>query len=188
MIARCDVCGGPLAATFRTEGRRQYQCHKAGHVRIDADPLDEIAEAALLTYLARPDIAAALVADEGDDEALAEARAALARVRAELEDLIDKVGRGAITAMLAAGAEPKIQARLAEATRQVEELATPSSLRGLIDPVGDVVVQWRAAPMPVRRDIARRLLGTDGLGELRVMRSPSRGHATPAADRVRWAP
>ncbi len=190
MIARCDVCGAPLAATFRISGRRQYQCHGVGHVRIDADPLDELAEAAMLTFLARPDIADALVADDGDDEALAAARETQARIRRELDELAEQVGlgpdNGGISATLAARAEPAILARLTEATRRVDELSTPSSLRGLIDPAGDVVAQWKAAPMPVKREIARMLLAADMLGELRVTRSPTPGLPAPVADRVVW--
>ena len=77
LIAVCDVCGGPLAASYR-RGGREYECQRASHVRISADDLDAYAEASMLAYLARPDVIAELRATpEGDGE--------LAQVRADLE-------------------------------------------------------------------------------------------------------
>jgi hypothetical protein len=73
MIARCDVCSGPLAAHYR-RGPRQYVCHERSHVRVDADDLDAYATGAMLAYLSRPDNVERLVAPEAGDERLAAVR------------------------------------------------------------------------------------------------------------------
>lgn len=187
MIARCDVCGRPLAATYRrAEGIRHYQCHGFGHVLINADDLDRVAEAAMLRFLKNPKNLERIIPDDSDSDALAEAREVVARIGRELDDLADQVGSGALSATLAARAEPAIQARLDEASRHVDELSKPSSLRGLIDPAGDVDAQWKAAPMPVKREIARTLLAEDALGELRLARRAAAGPSVPAAERIVW--
>jgi DNA invertase Pin-like site-specific DNA recombinase len=186
MIGRCDVCGGPLASTSR-RGMGEYYCHRGGHVRVLEADLDGLAEAVMVGYLARPDNVARLTADEGGDDALADARDEVARIRAELEDLGDKVGRGDLSATLAARAEPAIQARLAAAEDHAAELATPSILRGLIAPGIDVARRWAAAPMSARRDVARILLAPDVVGELRVTRAPKPGHRSPVHERVTFA-
>jgi DNA invertase Pin-like site-specific DNA recombinase len=184
MIARCDVCDSVLVATYRDTGVRRYQCRDACHVFIPADDLDAYVEAQMLTFLTRRENVGKVLAGDDDDRALVDARDAQARVRRELDDLIDQVGRGKLSATLAAGAEPAIQARLAEATRLVDELSTPPLLRGLIDPAGDVRAQWKAAPLTVRREIARIVLAPGMRGELRVKRSPVRGHAAPVEQRI----
>jgi site-specific DNA recombinase len=186
MIAVCDVCGGPLSATFR-RGPREYGCQNGGHVRVPADELDTEAEGEIVDYLASPDNAARLTARDGDDEALAAARDLVARVRAELDDLADQVGRGEVSAVLAARAEPQIVARLRDAERHVEELTTPPALRAFAGPADEVRARWKAATMPAKREAARLLLSAGLLGELRVTRSPTPGHRVPAADRIHWA-
>jgi site-specific DNA recombinase len=188
MIARCDVCGGVLAASYRDEGgRRIYQCHTGGHVRLGADDLDELATAKIIAFLSDPANAERLVADDGDSDELFEARQHLAVVRAELDDLADRVGRGEISATLAARAEPTILTRLHEVERRVDELATPSSIRGLFGPGDDVIARWETAPMSAKREVARELLTPAMIGELRVTRSTRFGtNPSPVADRAIW--
>jgi site-specific DNA recombinase len=185
LIARCDVCAGPLAATYR-RGTREYGCRDRGHVRIDADDLDAAAADAVVAYLSHPDRIAALVADDGDDEALAAVRDQEAAIEAERDALADQLGRGEISAQLAARAERVILARLVDAQRQADELATPSVLRGLIDPGGDVEAEWQAAPIAAKREVVRLLAVPGRLGEFRVTRSPSPGHRAPVAQRIVW--
>jgi DNA invertase Pin-like site-specific DNA recombinase len=186
MIAQCDACKGPLAVTFR-DGHKQYQCHRGGHVRIDADPLDDLATTTLLRYLSDP-ANLRFAAEDDDGEALGAARDTLARVRAEHADLVAQVARGAISATLAAGAEPGILTRLRAAEAEVEELSTPSTLRGLL--ASDLIGRWddpdpeRRTPMSAKREIARTLFAPEHLGTLRITRSPSLGHKVPVEQRV----
>lgn len=189
MIALCNVCGGPLAARYNghdPDRGTEYQCHRRGCVRIGYDGLNALAEAAMLAYLSRPDNVERLTAGEGNDAELDQVRAAIAEIQAELDDLADQVGAGELSATLAARAEPAIQRRLRAARDREAELATPSALRGFVAPGADVARRWDAAPMSAKRQVARLLLAPDVLGELRVTRSPSRGHKVPVDDRVAW--
>jgi DNA invertase Pin-like site-specific DNA recombinase len=184
MIARCDVCGGVLIATYR-RGPREYACRDKGHVRVDADALDAFAEAEVLDYLSRPEHVDALVADEGDDEALAEVREQLTTIRAEQDELERTAEAGEISPALAGAMERGIDARLAEAQAREDELTTPPVLRGLLEPGEDLAETWHTAPIAVKRE-ALRLLVPAKLGELRVSRSPSPGHRVPVEERVAW--
>ncbi|MGH9212498.1 MAG: recombinase family protein [Acidimicrobiales bacterium] len=182
----CDVCGRYLSASYRNDApSRIYVCHTKGCVRVKADDLDNVAEAAMLGYLSRPDNIAQLL-DDSTDSDLEAARLEVAQIRAELDDLADQVGRGDLTPMLAARAEPQIRARLAAAEARETELSTPSALRGLIEPGEDVHQRWNAAPMSAKRRITRLLLVPHVLGELRVLRNPVPGRPAPIADRVAW--
>jgi DNA invertase Pin-like site-specific DNA recombinase len=166
MIARCDLCSGPLVSTDRY-GARRYQCN-AGHVLIHADKLDAWAEDQVLSLLTRPDVLQRLLPQAVDDKAMADARDDVARIRAEHDDLIAQVADGKLSARLAAGAEPGIVARLDLAEQRVRELTTPVGLRQLIDPGPQVVEQWDTLTMEVRREIVRLLFVKGLLGVLSV--------------------
>jgi site-specific DNA recombinase len=187
MIAVCDVCSGPLAARMSKERQREYTCHRKGCVRVGYHGLDDLAEAAMLAYLSRPDNAGRLTADQGGGERLRAAQERVAEIRAELTDLARQVGAGRLSATLAASAEPAILARLRAAERDEEEMSTPDELRGLIGPAAQVARRWKAAPMSAKREVARLLLSPAVLGELRVTRSLTPGHRCPVAERVVWA-
>jgi DNA invertase Pin-like site-specific DNA recombinase len=171
MIAQCAECGGPLSAAFRN-GRRQYQCHNGGHVRVDADELDEQAEKAMLGYLARPDVFVELTAEANNTNAAEDARGQVATLRARLDELADAVACGEVSAALAGRAESKMLADLREAEARVRELSTPPALAGLMAPGEDVWARWEEAVMATRREVARMLLAPGMLGTLRVHRRP----------------
>jgi site-specific DNA recombinase len=184
MIAVCDVCSGPMTVRFR-RGQREYRCQPHSHLHVMADDLDAYATAVILGYLTRSDHARRLTA--GDDDGRLEAvRAEIAGVRAELDDLADKLGRGEISATLAARAEPQLLERLRRAEAREAELSTPDELRALVGPGDEVRHRWDLAPMSARRDVARLVLTPELLGELRVTRSPSPGHRVDVTDRVTW--
>jgi hypothetical protein len=192
MIARCDPCGAALAATYRT-GTRQYQCHGGrgggGHVRIDADELDELATAAMLGYLARPDVYEEWGRDRGTDAEIARVRECLSEARSDLEELRTAAAAGRVSVATLIAVEPAKVARVAKLEAQERELSTPPMLRSLITPGADVARRWRTAPMTVRREVARLLLSPDLLGELRVQRRPAGWYQAthmPVRDRVTW--
>lgn len=185
MIAKCDACGGPLAArTHKTHGV-EYQCHTKGCIRVGYDELNTIAEAAMWAYLERDDHAELFAPAQLGSE-LQAARDLVAEIGAELDDLADQVGRGELSATLAARAEPAILTRLHAAEARERELSTPSVLHALMKPGKDVRRRWKDAPMSTRREVARLLLAPDMLGELRVRRNPTLGVYCPVKDRVRW--
>ncbi len=151
---------------------------RPGPRAIDADALDALAEGEILAYLTDPANVDQLAdADVGD--ALAAAHDEVAAVTAERDALADRLGRGELSAELAARAEAGIQDRLREAERRVEEITTPSALRGLVGPGEDVEARWDAAPISARREVARLLLAPGLIGQLRLTRSPVRGHPVP---------
>jgi DNA invertase Pin-like site-specific DNA recombinase len=182
MIARCNDCGGPLGARYRT-GIRRYQCRDAGCVQVYADPLDDFAEDKVLRLLTAPDVLERLMPQAVDDAALAAARDEVARVKAEHTDLIAHVAGGKISATLAAGSEPGILARLALAESKVQELVTPAGLRQLIDPGPMVVEHWKALPMEAKREVVKLLFAPGLLGVLSV--SSAGGKRPPLLSRVR---
>jgi DNA invertase Pin-like site-specific DNA recombinase len=185
MIARCDVCSGPICAR-NIRGNHRYMCRDRGCVWVDYDDLTELAEATMLAYLSRKDNVARLTAETTGQE-LDAVRLSIGEIRAELEDLADQVGRGELSSTLAARAEPAILARLKAAEERETELSTPSRLRGLIKPGKDVRRRWKAAPMSARREVARILLSPEILGELRVARARRAGRdRVPAHERVVW--
>jgi hypothetical protein len=191
MIARCDVCGGVLVVTLRNRASGEYQCGKGGHVRCDKLELDALAEDAILGYLARRDVYTDITA--GEDQASAElgqVRADLASARHELDDLRARVGAGRLSLDSLVVAEPLILARIKGLEQQENTLATPSALRGLIEPGPDVAERWEQMPISARRTVARVLLVPERLGQLRVEPRPAdypRSVRQPVKERVVWS-
>jgi site-specific DNA recombinase len=187
MIAVCDACGSPITVTFRHE-TPSYQCRK-GCIRIQKADIEELAESVILAYLARPDVHDALARAEADTDALQAVRDELAMARARLAELADAAAAGTISFTTVARAEPQILATIDELERREAELATPSALRQFISPGADVARRWQTAPMSARREVARLLLSSEMIGELRVTPRPPGwpgGRHIPAASRVIW--
>jgi site-specific DNA recombinase len=184
MIAKCAVCDGPLSVAFRKPGG-QYTCQKASHVRVDKVELDDLAELAILTYLDGEDVHDASAAADDDSAALATAREEVENIRGELDDLVAQLSSGALSATLAARAEPGILARLRAAEEREKELSTPSQLRRLMPPGTD----WETMPMSAKREVARIVLTPQMLGELRIIRRPRDAgpRRVPVAQRVEWS-
>ena len=187
MTAVCGVCGNVLTVTMRS-GRPEYQCRRPGCVRIVQADLDELAEQAMLGYLARPDVYAELRAttDAGGRE-LARVRGELEAARAEHEALLRAVGDGRVSVAALAHAEPAMLARVRDLEVRERDLAAPPALRGLVGPGPDVAQRWRDTPVSTRREVARILLSPSVLGTLAVLRRPAgcNGHV-PAVERVQW--
>ena len=183
MIARCDVCGGPLAARSGDRGP-EYTCQRGSHVRVDKGELDTLVETAILGYLNGEDLRQALAATDNDNAEVARAREDVERIREELDDLAAQVGSGALSATLAARAEPAILTRLKAARDREKELSTPSTLHRLMPPG----TQWETLPMAAKREMARVVLTPDMLGELRIVRRPRDAgpKRVPVDQRVEW--
>jgi hypothetical protein len=171
-IVLCDVCSHVVVMRVR-RGMEEYACGGPGHVRFPKAALDSYAERVVLAYLARPEVYAELSAGaEAAEEELQVAEDAVETLEGELRDLADQVGSGALSATLAARAEPGIQRRLTEAREKVKALRGPSALDGLIQPGPDVADRWKRTDIVVKRQVVRLLLTPELLGELRITRSP----------------
>lgn len=184
LIARCDVCGGLLAAKKPDTPNAMYVCNPGGHVTVPYSELNEYVEGEILTYLSRPENLALLA--ESDDADLEQAQASVAEIEGELRKLAARVTAGDLGVDFAALIEPGLRARL-EAAREAEErLSKPAVLAGLIEPGVAVEVSWGRAPMASKREVVRILLTPTLLGEVRVVRSPVKRHRVPIEDRVVW--
>ncbi len=190
MIVKCGVCGGPLAVRIRKDhgiNEAQYSCHRKSCVRVNKDELDGFATDAILAALQSRKLYEALASGDSDDDAeLAAIRDNLAGLRAQHDELAVNVASGALSPMFAVKAEPLILEGIAQAEKREQELLTPSVLTSLITPGADVAQRWRDAAVSTKREVARLLFSPNVLGELRVLRSPSRGHRCPIEQRLQW--
>ncbi|NDL58611.1 recombinase family protein [Phytoactinopolyspora mesophila] len=184
MIAVCDPCGSVLivGSENRTNRAPFYRCQQAGHVQVSKAGLDDVAERLIISYLR--DRRNTHV-DPGADTELAALRDQIAAIQVELDDLADQVGRGDLTAALAARAEPGIRKRLETAQQREIELSTPGVLRRLLGPGADIAARWADMPMSAKREAARLVLSPGYVGQLRVTPNPVPGRrGTPVEERV----
>jgi site-specific DNA recombinase len=142
----------------------------------------------MLAYLADPERVASDLRRRGDDGGpdLQEAKDAVADLGTELKQLKRGVESGEVSAWVATSAEKGVRERLRDAQRRVDELSTPSRLRGLIGPGPDAHLRWDDAEMSTRREVAKILLAPDALGQLRIRRSPTPGKRAPVEERLVW--
>lgn len=84
-LVRCGVCSGRMAIKHANR-RVYYGCQEKYCTYRLVDRLDAFVTAALLSRLARLDVADALNTDPGDDPAVAEAKARLAELKADLDE------------------------------------------------------------------------------------------------------
>jgi site-specific DNA recombinase len=181
MIAKCGVCDGPLAASYRSYGSRgnnkvrTYQCHAATHVRVLADMLDAYAEEAMLAWLARPDVHSEWTRDTGANDRLEQLRTELAEARVELDQLRAAATDRRITVETLLAVEPALAERVTALEAQEADLTIPPGLQPFLNPAEDAATAWRNAPMSARRELARLLLTPELLGELRLLKPPTKG-------------
>jgi site-specific DNA recombinase len=182
-IAFCAKCGSPITVTLRREVPA-YQCQR-GCIRIQKTDLEELAEAVILGYLARPDIHDRLSRADSDNTQLSAVRDELAATRTRMTELADAAAAGSVSIATVVRAEPQILATIAQLERREGELSTPAQLRGFITPGEHVARRWESTPMAARREIARLLLSPEYLGRMVVLPG-QRGRHVPAEERVVW--
>jgi site-specific DNA recombinase len=185
MIARCDPCSSSLrAVTFR--GELMYRCRDAGCVSIPKDELDAVGMRRVEDFLSSESVHEGLRhLGEQVAEELAKLDEQLAKEESELAKLKARTKAGELSIDFAASVEPGIRARLTELAERRRELSVPPELRGLTGTRDDVVTRLSAITDVSRlRRIMQLVLSRHLAGELRVKRSPIRGHRVPVADRV----
>jgi DNA invertase Pin-like site-specific DNA recombinase len=179
MIARCGVCGGPMAVTYRIDGGRPtYVCKGHAHTRIVQGDLDDYITERVLFRLEQPKVWQRLTAGGDDDAALVAARGELAALEAELDELYGEVNARRLSPRALAKIEPGMLAQINAARKRVTEQATAPGLRWLLDgPQRDVALRWADAPMSARREAIRALCSI-------AVNRPERGHRPPARERT----
>lgn len=148
--------------------------------------LDALGMRRIVDYLSSDTVHVGLAeAGEQAAEEVAKIDEQLAKERAELANLKARVKARELSIDFAATVEPGILEQLAELTRRREELTTPSELRGLTGSREDVEARLAGIDDITRlRRIAQVVLSRPMAGEMRVKRSPSRGHRVPVGDRT----
>lgn len=182
---RCDVCGGPIGVTY-TRGHDQYRCQTSGCVRIAKDDVDEVLTAAIIGYLARPDVYAELAMRPDRSERLAELDGEIAETRAKLSEAEDAEPADLHEARMCARVVKTLTERLTELEGRRRELATPPVLAALVEPGADVAARWNAAPISAQRKAAEMLLSPRYLGEVRITKSPVPNQRVDAVQRIKW--
>lgn len=187
MIVRCDVCGAGLTVNFTRGSAGRYRCRDMGHVTVAQAELDNLAEKAIVAFLANPVMYGLLPRDdEKADAELGAVREELAAVRLQLRQLAAGVAALKVSVELASQAEPGLRRRAGELEEREREILTPSVVLSAIPPGPDAARRWGEALMPARRTVAAELLRPEWLGEWRVARLPSPGaKGVPVQDRVR---
>ena len=186
IIARCDQCSGPMCA-LTLRGEAVYRCRAGGCAVVLKADLDALAMRRVEDYLSSPAVRNGLrQLDEQAAAELAEVDEALAKEDRELKSLEAGVSAGDLTVEFARTVAPGIRSRMAALEARRRDLAEPSALRGLIGPREDVRARLAAIAddVPRLRRVAQLVLSTQAAGEVRVQRSPVRGHRVPVGERV----
>jgi DNA invertase Pin-like site-specific DNA recombinase len=187
MIALCDPCSGPMTVKVR-HGNWRYICQTKGCTTVSKPELEAVGLSRIEDYLSSKHVHDSLrQADERDGEELAQVWRDISLENAELANLKARTKAGELTIDFAASVEPGIRARLAKLEKRRKELQTPPELRGLVGPREEVRARLASIDDVGRlRRIARLVLSSPLAGEMRVLRSPSRGHRVPVKDRVEF--
>jgi site-specific DNA recombinase len=160
-IARCGLCDGWMAVIRRGANRTVYQCRDRGHVWIEREELDAALTKLVIERLSEPDSFPHLPGQQ-DETAVVALRAEEAVLRAELDGYADDAVNGRIDRSFAAKVVAKLNTRIAEVQRRIEQAITPPALTGLLagDPGEDVATRWAKAPISARREVLRLLFSS----------------------------
>jgi DNA invertase Pin-like site-specific DNA recombinase len=160
----CGVCGGTRFAARPMGGVRTYCCNERGvsgsrkvtaHLARKADPLDELAEKAILLRLAKPDILRVLnAAPEVDIQSLLADRNGL---RARLDEAGALFARQVIDAQTLAVTSRDLLPRIDAAEKAIADAvaAQPADAGVLGRFVADPAGAWAAASLDEKRAVAR---------------------------------
>ncbi|WP_432824729.1 recombinase family protein [Dactylosporangium sp. CA-092794] len=180
-IVTCGVCGGQVSCSRGQPKRRigaYYRCLPRNCVRVKMEPLDELAERAVVAWLAQPEVFDLLSGGE-DDETVSRARAEAERLKAELEEFKQLASIGEVKAVDYARISRGLEAQIAEQEKISAEAAIPPVLRGRIGP--EAVAAWAAldGQVAVKRDIIRTV------AQIKLL-PPVDGDTTFGPRRVEW--
>lgn len=164
-IARCGVCGGPMICTSTTrsagkggERRLVYRCREGvtGHLRRDAEHLEELAAARVIARLSREDAADVLVRpDDGRKEQLAHLYQEKAAIEALMEERDKLHRRRVITDKMLIEGMTELTEELAGVERRIADLATRDVLSPLL--AGPARI-WEEISLDQRRAVIQALM------------------------------
>lgn len=159
-----------MAVIYRG-ARTVLQCRDGGHLSIDRETLDDYLTLLVLERLSGPG-AYPHLPDGSEETVVTELRAEEAALRAELDGYVDDAAEGRIDRAFAAKVVAKLNTRIAEAQRRIEQAITPPALTGLLagDPGENVAERWAKAPVSAKREVLRllfeRIVVAKGPGEV----------------------
>src|SRR5450759_48141 len=161
-LLRCRLCEAVLVARPRADVTRRYICAKGpgkpgcGGIAILAEPLEAFIAEAVLYRLDTPELAAALAgASIPDDDA---ERTALARDRAQLEELAGAYGERQITLPEYLAARKLIEARIEAAQRRITRATGTEAIAPYIGEAGALRAAWKDLPLTRQRAIVAAVL------------------------------
>ncbi len=163
-IARCGLCGAPLVARPRADGRRCYVCasgpgfNGCGKIRILADALEDDLSARLLAAVDEGELDAVLTASDGAEAA--QAREEVVMREEKLRALAAEHARDEITDSEWRVMRPEILSLLEDARHRYDRARGTRSLAALPRPLA---AAWAAFSFGQRRDTV-----TDLVAEVRV--------------------
>jgi len=167
-LLRCRLCEAVLVARPRADGTRRYVCAKdpgmpgCGAIAIIAEPLEAFISEAVLYRLDTPELAAALAgASIPDDDA---ERTALARDRAQLEELARAYGERMITFPEYLAARKPIEARIEAAQRRITRATGTEAIAPYIGEAGALRAAWKDLPLTRQRAIVAAVLDRASVG------------------------
>lgn len=186
MIAVCGRCDSVLHVQNVREVPH-YRCKEHGCAGVVEADLDAFVEAEIVRFLSRPELVEQL-STETESPELAQVRARLGEARDLLAGLSAEMRAGRMTALLAGQTERETRQDITVLERRERVLATPSALRGLIEPGVGVRARWVAAPMSTRRMVARIVLAPEWMGRVRLLpRGRGNRPRVPVEERVVFA-
>ncbi len=136
--------------------------------------LDECLTKLVIERLSGPDAYPHLPGRQ-DEAAVVALRAEEAALRAELDGYVDDAAEGRIDRQFVAKVVAKLNTRIADAQRRIEQAITPPALTGLLpgdpdDPDDNVRKRWDRASISAKREVLRLLFASivvsKGTGEV----------------------
>ncbi|MFJ4821097.1 recombinase family protein [Streptomyces sp. NPDC088801] len=185
LTIKCDVCRGPLTVTraHLKSKRESYKCRRS-HVFIAKAEVDAVVIPALLAYLTRDDIYQRLAAPAADDERAAQLREQLAEGRAALAEMEAEIPESTGHARVLGRSITALTAKITELEEKERGMTMRPAVASLLA-ADSVTAWWTAAPIPARREIAAIVLSPALMGAVTVTPTPTAGRTPSAADRIR---
>ena len=162
-LVRCGLCGARMGARPRADRSRRYACNNqpgnqsCGRMSTLAEPLESFIIAAVLFRLDTPDLERHMVAAAQDTDADA-LQHQIDDDKAQLESLAALYGKREIGVAEWLAARKPIEARMADASRQMGRLTHSSALDGYVGRARALRDQWSHFSVPRQHAIISALV------------------------------